>query len=85
MFIIKFLYCIFNNISEFLKMLINSNEVIKIPQVSEARLENELEKENVKTTKEDSEIEKCKQINLSKRTLLNKLYLIMISKIFLLQ
>ena len=76
MFIIKFLYCIFNNISEFLKMLINSNEVIKIPQVSEARLENELEKENVKTKKEDSEIEKCKQINLSKRTLLNKLYLI---------
>lgn len=75
-FIIKFLYCIFNNISEFLKMLINSNEVIKIPQVSEARLENELEKENVKTKKEDSEIEKCKQINLSKRTLLNKLYLI---------
>lgn len=53
MFIIKFLYCIFNNISEFLKMLINSNEVIKIPQVSEARLENELEKENVKTKKED--------------------------------
>lgn len=76
MFIIKFLYCIFNNISEFLKMLINSNEVIKIPQVSEARLENELEKENVKTKKEDSEIEKCKQINLSKRPLLNKLYLI---------
>lgn len=76
MFIIKFLYCIFNNISEFLKILINSNEVIKIPQVSEARLENELEKENVKTKKEDSEIEKCKQINLSKRTLLNKLYLI---------
>ena len=76
MFIIKFLYCIFNNISEFLKMLINSNEVIKIPQVSEERLENELEKENVKTKKEDSEIEKCKQINLSKRTLLNKLYLI---------
>ena len=76
MFIIKFLYCIFNNISKFLKMLINSNEVIKIPQVSEARLENELEKENVKTKKEDSEIEKCKQINLSKRPLLNKLYLI---------
>lgn len=76
MFIIKFLYCIFNNISEFLKMLINSNEVVKIPQVSEARLENELEKEIVKTEKEDSETEKCKQINLSKRTLLNKLYLI---------
>ena len=76
MFIIKFLYCIFNNISKFLKMLINSNEVIKIPQVSETRLENELEKENVKTKKEDSETEKCKQINLSKRTLLNKLYLI---------
>ena len=57
-------------------MLINSNEVIKIPQVSEARLENELEKENVKTKKEDSEIEKCKQINLSNRILLNKLYLI---------
>ena len=76
MFIIKFLYCIFNNISEFLKMLINSNEVIKIPQVSEARLENELEKEIVKTEKEVSETEKYKQINLSKRTLLNKLYLI---------
>lgn len=76
MFIIKLLYCIFNNISEFLKMLINSNEVVKIPQVSEARLENELEKEIVKTEKEDSETEKCKQINLSKRTLLNKLYLI---------
>ena len=76
MFIIKFLYCIFNNISEFLKMLINSNEVIKIPQVSEARLENELEKEIVKTEKEVSETEKYKQINLSKRILLNKLYLI---------
>lgn len=76
MFIIKFLYCIFNNISEFLKMLINSNEVIKIPQVSEARLENELGKEIVKTEKEVSETEKYKQINLSKRTLLNKLYLI---------
>ena len=57
-------------------MLINSNEVIKIPQVSEARLENELEKEIVKTEKEVSETEKYKQINLSKRTLLNKLYLI---------
>ena len=76
MFIIKFLYCIFNNISKFLKMLINSNEVIKIPQVSEARLENELEKEIVKTEKEVSETEKYKQINLSKRILLNKLYLI---------
>ena len=76
MFIIKFLYCIFNNISEFLKMLINSNEVIKIPQVSEARLENELEKEIVKTEKEVSETEKYKQINLSNRILLNKLYLI---------
>ena len=76
MFIIKFLYCIFNNISEFLKMLINSNEVIKIPQVSEARLENELGKEIVKTEKEVSETEKYKQINLSKRPLLNKLYLI---------
>lgn len=76
MFIIKFLYCIFNNISEFLKMLINSNEVIKIPQVSEARLENEEKKEIVKTEKEVSETEKYKQINLSKRTLLNKLYLI---------
>ena len=43
-------------------MLINSNEVIKIPQVSEARLENELEKEIVKTEKEDSEPEKYKQI-----------------------
>ena len=61
MFIIKFLYCIFNNISEFLKMLINSNEVIKIPQVSEARLENELEKKIVKTKKEVSETEKYKQ------------------------
>ena len=57
-------------------MLINSNEVIKIPQVSEARLENELEKEIVKTEKEDSETEKYKQINLSNRILLNKLYLI---------
>ena len=76
MFIIKFLYCIFNNISKFLKMLINSNEVIKIPQVSEARLENELGKEIVKTEKEVSETEKYKQINLSKRPLLNKLYLI---------
>ena len=76
MFIIKFLYCIFNNISKFLKMLINSNEVIKIPQVSEARLENELEKEIVKTEKEVSETEKYKQINLSNRILLNKLYLI---------
>ena len=76
MFIIKFLYCIFNNISEFLKMLINSNEVIKIPQVSEARLENELGKEIVKTEKEVSETEKYKQINLSNRILLNKLYLI---------
>ena len=76
MFIIKFLYCIFNNISKFLKMLINSNEVIKIPQVSEARLENELGKEIVKTEKEVSETEKYKQINLSNRILLNKLYLI---------
>lgn len=76
MFIIKFLYCIFDNISKFLKMLINSNEVINIPQVSEARLENELEKEIVKTEKEDSETEKYKQINLSNRILLNKLYLI---------
>ena len=71
MFIIKFLYVFFSSISEFLNKIINFDASKAIPQeLSTSREEDILEKENSEADKENQ------KINITRRTLLTKLYLI---------